>query len=79
MLVLNMLKLIIILYETGLRRKTFRFIFISSQDQLANVFIKSIPTASFTVFLFKFQVDPPPTASFTGFLFKLWVDPPPFA
>ena len=35
---------------------------IPSHDQLADVFIKTLPTAPFTAFRFKFQVDPPPSA-----------------
>ena len=36
--------------------------FISSQDQLADVFTKPLPTASFTAFHFKLRVAPPPSA-----------------
>jgi len=36
--------------------------FISSQDQLANVFTKPLPTASFTAFRFKLRIDPPSSA-----------------
>jgi hypothetical protein len=62
MLVLNMLRLIIILYKIGLQRKRFRFIFISSHDQLVDVFTKPFPTTSFTAFEFKPWVDPPLSA-----------------
>jgi len=36
--------------------------FISSQDQLANIFTKPLPTSSFTAFRFKFRVHPPLSA-----------------
>jgi len=42
-------------------KKEIQIRFISSQDQLANVFIKPLPTASFTVFYFKLRVDPLPS------------------
>jgi len=43
-------------------KKEIQICFISSQDQLADVFTKPLPTASFTAFRFKLQVDPPPSA-----------------
>jgi histone deacetylase 1/2 len=36
--------------------------FIPSRDQLADVFIKPLPVASFTTIRFKLRVDPPPSA-----------------
>jgi histone deacetylase 1/2 len=39
-------------------KKEIQIHFISSQDQLANVFTKPLPTASFIAFCFKLQVDP---------------------
>jgi len=43
-------------------KKEIHIRFISSQDQLADVFTKPLPTASFTAFRFKLGVDPPPSA-----------------
>ena len=43
-------------------KKEIQIHFISSQDQLANIFTKPLPSSSFTVFRFKFRVDPPPSA-----------------
>jgi histone deacetylase 1/2 len=43
-------------------KKEIQIRFIPSQDQLADVFTKSLPTAPFTAFRFKFQVNPPPSA-----------------
>jgi len=43
-------------------KKEIQIRFISSQDQLADVFTKPLPTSSFTAFRFKLQVDPPPSA-----------------
>jgi histone deacetylase 1/2 len=43
-------------------KKEIQIRFISSQDQLVDVFTKSLPTASFTAFRFKLRVDPPPSA-----------------
>jgi histone deacetylase 1/2 len=43
-------------------KKEIQIRFISSQDQLADVFTKPLPTSSFTAFHFKLQVDPPPSA-----------------
>jgi hypothetical protein len=43
-------------------KKEIQIHFISSQDQLADVFTKPLPTASFTAFQFKFRVDPSPSA-----------------
>ena len=43
-------------------KKEIQIRFISSQDQLADVFTKPLPTSSFTAFRFKFRVDPPPSA-----------------
>jgi len=42
--------------------KEIQIRFISSQDQLAVVFTKPLPTALFTAFRFKLQVDPLPSA-----------------
>jgi histone deacetylase 1/2 len=42
-------------------KKEIQIRFISSHDQLANVFTKPLPTSSFTAFRFKFRVDPPPS------------------
>jgi histone deacetylase 1/2 len=43
-------------------KKEIQIHFISSQDQLADVFTKPLPTSLFTVFRFKLRVDPPPPA-----------------
>jgi len=43
-------------------KKEIQIRFISSQDQLADVFTKPLPTSSFTAFRFKLRVDPPPSA-----------------
>jgi hypothetical protein len=43
-------------------KKEIHIHFISSQDQLVYVFTNLFPTASFTTFQFKLQVDPPPYA-----------------
>ena len=43
-------------------KKEIQIRFISSQDQLADVFTKLFPTTSFTAFHFKLRVDPPPSA-----------------
>jgi histone deacetylase 1/2 len=43
-------------------KKEIQIHFISSWDQLADVFTKPLPTSSFTAFLFKLRVDPPPSA-----------------
>jgi len=43
-------------------KKEIQIRFISSQDQLADVFTKPLPTSSFTAFHFKLRVDPPPSA-----------------
>jgi len=43
-------------------KKEIQIRFISSQDQLADVFTKPLPTSSFTAFCFKLRVDPPPLA-----------------
>jgi histone deacetylase 1/2 len=42
-------------------KKEIQIRFISSQDQLADVFTKPLPTSSFTAFRFKLRVDPPPS------------------
>ena len=42
-------------------KKEIQIHFISSQDQLADVFTKPLPAASFTAFRFKLRVDPPPS------------------
>jgi histone deacetylase 1/2 len=42
-------------------KKEIQIRFISSQDQLADVFTKPLPT-SFTAFRFKLRVDPPLSA-----------------
>ena len=39
-------------------KKDIQIHFIPSHDQLADVFTKPLPTAPFTTFLFKLQVDP---------------------
>jgi len=41
-------------------KKKIQIRFISSQDQLVDVFTKPLPTTFFTVFQFKLRVDPPP-------------------
>jgi hypothetical protein len=41
-------------------KKEIQIRLIPSQDQLADVFIKSFSTASFTAFQYKLRVDPPP-------------------
>ena len=43
-------------------KKEIQIHFMSFQDQLVDVFTKLFPTASFTAFRFKIQVDPPPYA-----------------
>jgi histone deacetylase 1/2 len=43
-------------------KKEIQIHFISSQDQLADVFTKPLPTASFTAFRFKLRIDPPSSA-----------------
>jgi histone deacetylase 1/2 len=43
-------------------KKEIRIRFISSRDQLVDVFTKPLPTSSFTVFRFNLRVDPPPLA-----------------
>jgi hypothetical protein len=43
-------------------KKKIQICFISSQDQLTDVFTKPLPTVSLTVFQFKLWVDPPPSA-----------------
>jgi hypothetical protein len=43
-------------------KKEIQIRFIFSHDQLADVLTKSLPTAPFTAFRFKLQVDPPPSA-----------------
>jgi histone deacetylase 1/2 len=43
-------------------KKEIQIHFIFSQDQLADVFTKPLPTSLFTVFRFKLRVDPPPPA-----------------
>jgi EAL domain-containing protein (putative c-di-GMP-specific phosphodiesterase class I) len=43
-------------------KKEIQIRFIPSHDQLADVFTKPLPTAPFTAFRFKLQVDPPPSA-----------------
>jgi len=43
-------------------KKEIHIRFIPSHDQLVNVFTKPLPTAPFTAFRFKLQVDPPPSA-----------------
>jgi histone deacetylase 1/2 len=42
--------------------KEIQIRFISSRDELADVFTKPLPTSSFTSFHFKLRVDPPPSA-----------------
>jgi len=43
-------------------KKEIQICFITSRDQLADVFTKPLPVASFTAFQFKLRVDPPPSA-----------------
>jgi histone deacetylase 1/2 len=43
-------------------KKEIQIRFISSQDQLADVFTKPLHTSSFIAFRFKLWVDPPPSA-----------------
>jgi len=43
-------------------KKEIQIRFVPSRDQLADVFTKPLPVASFTAFRFKFRVDPPPSA-----------------
>jgi histone deacetylase 1/2 len=43
-------------------KKEIQIRFIPSHDQLADVFTKPLPSAPFTAFRFKLQVDPPPSA-----------------
>ena len=43
-------------------KKQIQIRFIPSRDQLADVFTKPLPVASFTAFRFKLRVDPPPSA-----------------
>jgi len=43
-------------------KKEIRIRFIPSQDQFADVFTKPLPTAPFTAFRFKLQVNPSPSA-----------------
>jgi len=43
-------------------KKEIQIRFIPSQDQLADVFTKPLPTIPFTAFRFKLQVNPPPSA-----------------
>jgi histone deacetylase 1/2 len=43
-------------------KKEIQIRFVPSRDQLADVFTKPLPVASFTAFRFKLQVDPPPSA-----------------
>jgi len=46
----------------GVAKKEIQIRFVPSRDQLADVFTKPLPVASFTAFRFKFRVDPPPSA-----------------
>jgi hypothetical protein len=43
-------------------KKEIQIRFISSHEQLADVFTKSLSTAPFAAFRFKLQVNPPPSA-----------------
>ena len=43
-------------------KKEIQIHFVPSRDQLADVFTKPLPVASFTAFRFKLRVDPPPSA-----------------
>jgi hypothetical protein len=43
-------------------KKKIQIRFVPSWDQLADVFTKPLPVASFTAFRFKLRVDPPPSA-----------------
>jgi hypothetical protein len=49
-------------FRDRVAKKEIQICFISSQDQLADFFTKPLPTAWFTAFRFKLQVDPPPSA-----------------
>jgi hypothetical protein len=42
-------------------KKKIQICFVPSWDQLADVFTKPLPVASFTAFRFKLRVDPPPS------------------
>ena len=43
-------------------KKEIHIRFVPFRDQLADVFPKPLPVASFTAFRFKLRVDPPPSA-----------------
>jgi histone deacetylase 1/2 len=43
-------------------KKEIQICFISSRDQLVDVFTEPLPTSSFTAFCFKLRVDPPPSS-----------------
>jgi hypothetical protein len=43
-------------------KKEIQIRFVPSRDQLADVFTKLLPVASFTAFRFKLRVDPSPSA-----------------
>jgi histone deacetylase 1/2 len=49
-------------FRDRVAKKEIQIRFISSRDQLSDVFTKPLSTSSFTAFRFKFQVDPPPSA-----------------
>jgi hypothetical protein len=42
-------------------KKEIQIHFVPSREQLADVFTKPLPIASFTAFRFKLRVDPPPS------------------
>jgi histone deacetylase 1/2 len=49
-------------FRDRVAKKEIQIRFISSWDQLADVFTKPLSTSSFTAFRFKFRVDPPPSS-----------------
>jgi len=49
-------------FRDRVAKKEIQIRFISSRDQLSDVFTKPLSTSSFTAFRFKFRVDPPPSA-----------------
>jgi hypothetical protein len=48
-------------FRDKVAKKEIQIRFIFSQYQLADVFTKPLPTASFTAFRFNLRVDPPPS------------------
>jgi hypothetical protein len=49
-------------FRDRVAQKEIQIHFVPSRDQLADVFTKLLPVASFTAFRFKLRVDPPPSA-----------------